>query len=116
MADRSKPENPQESVDSPKAGAPPAAETDSTPEISAPMLDVHPSHESIHTWKSFCIQIATIVIGLLIAVALEQGVERVHEHYELSNVREGLARELDGNRAILAEDERHWRLTMARLK
>jgi hypothetical protein len=116
MADRTKSENHQESVDSPKAAAPPNAETRSTPEISAPMLDVHPPHESIHTWGSFFIHIATIVIGLLIAVALEQGVERVHEHYELNKVRDELARELDGNRAILAEDERHWFVTLARLK
>jgi hypothetical protein len=115
MADRTSPENLQESVDSPKA-APPDAETRSTPEISAPMLDVHPPHESIHTWRSFFIHIATIVIGLLIAVALEQGVERVHEHYELKKVREELVRELAGNRAILAEDERQWFLTLARLK
>jgi hypothetical protein len=116
MADRSKLENPMESVDGPQATMPPDAEINSTPEISAPMLDVHPSHESTHTWKSFFIQIATIVIGLLIAVALEQVVERVHEHYELNKVREGLTRERDGNRAILAEDERHWFLTLARLK
>jgi hypothetical protein len=80
------------------------------------MLDVHPPHESVHTWRSFFIHIATIVVGLLIAVALEQGVERVHEHYELIKAREELAQELDGNRAILAEDERHWFLTVARLK
>ena len=116
MADRTNPESPHESVDSPMAAAPSDAETGSIPEISAPMLDVHPPHESIHTWRSFFIHIATIVIGLLIAVALEQGVERVHEHYELSQVREELVRELDGNRAILAEDERQWFLTLARLK
>ncbi|MDP8985303.1 MAG: hypothetical protein M3N97_09700 [Pseudomonadota bacterium] len=102
--------------DSPKAAAAPDVQTGSTPEISAPMLDVHPPHESIHTWRSFFIHIATIVIGLLIAVALEQGVERVHEYYELNKIREELARELDGNRAILAEDERQWFVTVARLK
>lgn len=115
MADRTKPENHQESGDSPKAAAP-DAQTRSTAEISAPMLDVHPPHESIHTWRSFFIHIATIVVGLLIAVGLEQGVERVHEQYEINKVREELARELDGNRAILAEDERQWFLTLARLK
>jgi len=34
------------------------------------MLDVHASHESIHTWKGFFIHIAIIVIGLLIAISL----------------------------------------------
>jgi hypothetical protein len=90
--------------------------TEPSQEISAPMLDVHPPHESIHTWSSFFIHIATIVVGLLIAVALEQGVERVHEHYELIKVREELAREIEENREILAGDERQWFLTVARLK
>ena len=80
------------------------------------MLDVLPLQESIHTSRSFFIHIATITVGLLIAVALEQGVERVHEHYELAKAREELARELDANRTIPAEDERHWFLTLARLK
>jgi len=37
------------------------ADTLSAPEISAPMFDVHPPHESIHTWRSFFIHIATLV-------------------------------------------------------
>jgi len=58
-----------------EAAVPPVAEIPATPEISAPMLDVHPPHEAIHTWKGFFIHIATIVIGLLIAIGLEQTVE-----------------------------------------
>jgi hypothetical protein len=42
------------------------------------MLDVHPPHEAIHTWKAFLIHIVAIVIGLLIAVGLEQTVEFFH--------------------------------------
>ena len=30
------------------------------------MLDVHPPHTSVHTWRDFFIQIAIVVIGLLI--------------------------------------------------
>jgi hypothetical protein len=116
MADRTDPEHHDQPVVNPQAAAPPEAETRPTPEIPAPMLDVHPPHESIHTWRSFFVHIATIVVGLLIAVALEQGVERLHEHYGLIKVREELARELEGNRAVLAEDERKWFLTVARLK
>jgi len=36
-----------------------------------PMLDVHPPHEAAHTWKDFFIHIATIVVGLLIAIGGE---------------------------------------------
>jgi hypothetical protein len=34
------------------------------------MLDVHPPHNPTHTWRDFFIHIATIVIGLIIAVGL----------------------------------------------
>ena len=46
------------------------------------MLDVHPPHSPTHTWKDFFIHIATIVVGLLIAVGLEQTVEAVHHHHQ----------------------------------
>jgi hypothetical protein len=57
------------------------------------MLDVHPPHTSVHTWRDFFIHIATIVIGLLIAVGLEQTVEAVHHHRERSELRASLAAE-----------------------
>jgi hypothetical protein len=46
------------------------------------MLDVHPPHEAAHTWKDFFIHIATISVGLLIAVGLEQSVEAVHHAHQ----------------------------------
>jgi hypothetical protein len=46
------------------------------------MLEVHAPHLSIHTWKDFFIQIATITIGLLIAVGLEQSVEVLHHRHQ----------------------------------
>jgi hypothetical protein len=60
-----------------------------TPEISPPMLDVHAPHEVLHTWKGFFIHIATIVVGLFIAVALEQSVEALNRHREVAALREG---------------------------
>ena len=54
------------------------------------MLDVHPPHEAVHTWRDFFIHIATIVIGLLIAVGLEQTVESIHHHREASELRKDL--------------------------
>ena len=54
------------------------------------MLDVHPPHESVHTWKDFFIHIATIVVGLLIAVGLEQTVEYFHHRHQLHQLHEDL--------------------------
>ncbi len=46
------------------------------------MLDVHPPHTTTHTWRDFFIHIATISVGLLIAIALEQSVEALHHHHQ----------------------------------
>ena len=61
------------------------------------MLDVHPPHAPTHTWRDFLIHIATIVIGLLIAIGLEQTVEFVHHEHQRSEP-EDLQRESDYNR------------------
>jgi hypothetical protein len=59
------------------------------------MLDVHPPHHPTHTWKDFFIHIATIVIGLIIAVGLEQSVEALHRRHERTELRASLRRELE---------------------
>ena len=46
------------------------------------MLDVHPPHQAAHSWKDFLIHIATICVGLLIAIGLEQTVEAFHHHLQ----------------------------------
>jgi hypothetical protein len=57
------------------------------------MLDVHPPHEAAHTWKDFFIHVATICVGLLIAVGLEQTVEWVHHRSEVRETRQLLKEE-----------------------
>lgn len=56
------------------------------------MLDVHPPHESVHTWSDFFIHIATIVVGL------EQLVELFHHRHQLQKAPEELRDELNANR------------------
>ena len=74
------------------------------------MLDVHPPHEPTHTWKDFFIHIATIVIGLLIAIGLEQTVEYVHRRHELKEAREALAQEREENRRFFPVNTAEFRL------
>jgi len=59
------------------------------------MLDVHPPEHAAHSWRDFFIHIATICVGLLIAVALEQSVEALHRHHEAAGLREELRGESD---------------------
>ncbi|MGA7156072.1 MAG: hypothetical protein WBY53_04460 [Acidobacteriaceae bacterium] len=66
------------------------------------MLDVHAPHESVHSWKDFFIHIITIVIGLLIAIGLEQFVEHIHHRHQVAETREALRIERDHNRQAFA--------------
>jgi hypothetical protein len=66
------------------------------------MLDVHPAHQAASSWREFLVHIATIVLGLLIAVGLEQTVEAIHHHRELSETRAALRRERSANVARFA--------------
>jgi hypothetical protein len=58
------------------------------------MLEVHAPHEALHSWKGFFIHIATIVIGLLIAIGLEQTVEHLHHERQIATIRKALQVEL----------------------
>jgi hypothetical protein len=64
------------------------------------MLDVHPPTHTVHTWRDFLIHIATIVIGLLIAIGLEQTVEYFHHRHQVKETREALRREHERNATI----------------
>jgi tetratricopeptide (TPR) repeat protein len=68
------------------------------------MLDVHPPHEATHTWKDFFIHVATICVGLLIAVGLEQTVEWVHHKVEVRETRRLLKEERTENIRRFHED------------
>src|SRR5579862_3462866 len=69
----------------------------STQEEPGPMLDVHPAHHAASTWRDFFIHIATIVLGLLIAVGLEQTVEYIHHRRQVAETREALRAERRNN-------------------
>jgi hypothetical protein len=54
------------------------------------MLEVHAPHEALHTWRGFFIHIATIVIGLFIAVGLEQTVVLFEHRHQRAQLEEQL--------------------------
>src|ERR1700735_2185215 len=72
------------------------------------MLDVHPPHQPTHTWKDFFIHIATIVIGLLIAIGLEQTVESFHHRHQVAETRAALRDEKQENIGLYHQNvEKH---------
>jgi len=80
------------------------------------MLDVHPPHIAPHTWRDFFVHIATIVIGLLIAIGLEQADEAFHQHREARETHEALQREYEENRQKVAQETIFWRRGIAALQ
>jgi hypothetical protein len=82
----------------------------------AAMLDVHPPHEAPHTWKDFLIHIATIVIGLLIAISLEQTVELYHHRQEVAETRDALRVERENNSKLMARQAVYFRRETAALQ
>ena len=77
------------------------------------MLDVHPPHEAAHTWKDFFIHVATICVGLLIAVGLEQTVEAFHHHHQREELRESL---LEDNQKALRDNQEMERASLNQLQ
>ena len=73
------------------------------------MLDVHPAHHAASSWKEFFTHIATIVLGLLIAVGLEQTVEYFHHRYEVAETRKALEieRRININHFAMQTEEFH---------
>ena len=67
-------------------------------------MEVHPPEHPIHTWRDFFVHIATIVVGLLIAIALEQSVEALHRRHLLHQAETKLHSELLDNEQTLRKD------------
>jgi hypothetical protein len=65
------------------------------------MLDVHPPEHAAHSWRDFFIHITTIVVGLLIAVGLEQTVETIHHSHQRHQLQEDLRGESERVHAAL---------------
>jgi hypothetical protein len=85
------------------------------------MLDVHAPPEAIRGWKGFFIHIATISIGLLIAIGLEQTVEALHRRHQLDELHESLRQDAqkvieDSGKVVAGESQRFERLTARALQ
>ncbi len=79
------------------------------------MLDVHPPHHPAHTWPDFFIHIATICVGLLIAIGLEQAVEWLHHRHQAEQIVAALQRESDANDQVNSQDLANLRIYTATL-
>jgi len=63
-------------------------------------MEIH-RPKSSHSWREFLIEIGTITLGILIALALESLIVSVRDRHLLQNARSDLRSELQGNRQDL---------------
>jgi hypothetical protein len=70
----------------------------------APMLEPHSPHETIQTWRGFLVHIVIIVIGLIIAVALEQTVEFFHHRHQRLLLEEQIRAVLNDDTELVSAD------------
>lgn len=80
------------------------------------ILDIHPPHKSIHGWRDFLLHIATITIGLLIALGLEASVEWVHHRHLAAEARNNIHHEITENQKLLPENLAHLREDTVRMQ
>jgi hypothetical protein len=81
-----------------------------------PLLDVHPIHAPVRAWRDFFIHIATIVVGLCIAVGIQQTVEFLHHRQQLTELRQALRLEREYNYKTFTENTISWRWGTAELQ
>jgi hypothetical protein len=75
-----------------------APEIPEIPKERSPMLDVHPAPHAATTWREFFIHLGTITIGLLIAISLDAGVEKLAHLHERHQLEAALVAECEHNR------------------
>ncbi len=64
-------------------------------------MEVHPPHHAIGSWREFFVHMATIVLGLLIALGLEQVAEAIHHRHLRHELQENMRAEAERNVKIL---------------
>jgi hypothetical protein len=66
-----------------------------------PVIDIHPPHEAAHSWRDIFIHLATITVGLFIALSLEGCVEWQHHRHLVREARENIRTEMQDNQKAL---------------
>jgi hypothetical protein len=64
-------------------------------------MEVHPPEHAVHTVREFLIHMLAIMLGLLIAIGLEQSVEGLHRLHERHELEENMRAEAERNVEIL---------------
>jgi len=67
-------------------------------------MEIHAPHSPIHSWRDFFIHLATIAVGLMIALAFEAAAESLHHRHLVAEARANLHREIAANHKLYSEN------------
>jgi hypothetical protein len=74
---------------------------DGSGEKAAVIDDIHPPHQAAHSWRDIFIHLATITVGLFIALSLEGCVEWQHHRHLVHEARSNIRTEIQDNQTAL---------------
>ncbi|HEX4155198.1 MAG TPA: hypothetical protein VHY48_06260 [Acidobacteriaceae bacterium] len=66
-------------------------------------MELHPM-EGVHNWKQFLVHMTIVVLGIMIAIGLEQSVEWVHHRQQRRDLQADLQDEARKNERVIARD------------
>ncbi|MBV9549056.1 MAG: hypothetical protein JO256_05215 [Alphaproteobacteria bacterium] len=78
-------------------------------------MEIHKPHP-VKSWKEFFIELGTVVLGILIALSLEQGVETWREHRQYREARQAMFDELSGNLTNIRNRQKYVACTVRRMQ
>lgn len=68
------------------------------------MIDIHPPSHGSLTRRDFFVHLGIVVLGILIAIGLEQTIELLHKHHQAEHAQQALCDESLQNRALVQHD------------
>ena len=77
------------------------------------MIDLHPPHHGPMTLRDFFIHLFIVVLGILIAIGLEQTAEVIHHHHQRQQLEQDLRAEAERNVGTIQANEKNFADYMA---
>lgn len=79
------------------------------------MIDIHPPHHAAITRRDFFIHLFIVILGILIAIGLEQTVEAIHHRHQRHQVEHDLRTEAEKNLRLIDLDYKFYDNQLAAL-
>ncbi|HEV2576893.1 MAG TPA: hypothetical protein VGU25_06760 [Acidobacteriaceae bacterium] len=77
------------------------------------MIDIHPPQHAPMTRRDFFVHLLIVVLGILIAIGLEQAAEVIHHHHQRRQLEEDLRTEAQRNVGTIDANEKNFAVYMA---